>query len=431
MYKVHLRATSLIFGVNNIDNYIMKQQDSYCRIAIIGLGYVGLPLLCHFATKYQCFGLDIDERRIYDLSKRVDSKRCVDNQMLSSLSYARLTSKWTDLQDCDIFIVTAPTPIDGAKHPDLHSLKDICFQLGKVIKSGNIVVFESTVAPGTTEEFCVPIIENSSSLKLNEDFSVGYSPERINIGDTIHSLSTVPKIVSASNPIALGIISDLYNSALGCETVVASSIKTAEAAKLYENVQRDVLIALANQYSDYCRAEGIDIREVTKCASTKWNFAEVYPGLVGGHCIGVDPYYLLQRAESRNVELPLVCMARNINEYKVEDIVARIKEYGKVPPHSKRILLLGFSYKSDSSDIRNTKVAALYKLLEQECMKVDCYDPLVNASDVYCEYGITLLEDITCIQNADYDIIINVVPHMCLLESIPSDVVYSNLNQFI
>ena len=401
------------------------------KVAIIGLGYVGLPLLCQFSKTFDCFGLDIDKRRIEELSIGEDRKRCVPIEYIKSVNTNRLTTNWNYISECEYFIVTAPTPISADKKPDITSLKNISENLGRVIRPGAIIVFESTVSPGTTEEVCADIIEKVSGLKLNHGFYVGYSPERINIGDSVHTLNNVPKIVSASNSASLMAITNLYKEGLGCCIVEASSIRVAEAAKLYENVQRDVLIALANQYSDYCRAEGIDIREVTKCASTKWNFAEVYPGLVGGHCIGVDPYYLLQRAESRNVELPLVYMARNINEFKVEDIVARIKEYGKVPPHSKRILLLGFSYKSDSSDIRNTKVAALYKLLEQECMKVDCYDPLVNASDVYCEYGITLLEDITCIQNADYDIIINVVPHKCLLESIPSNVVYSNLNQFI
>lgn len=401
------------------------------KVAIIGLGYVGLPLLCQFSKTFDCFGLDVDRRRVEELTMGEDRKRCVPIGYIKSINTDHLTTDWNYISGCEYFIVTAPTPISSDKKPDITALKDISENLGRIIRPGAIIVFESTVSPGTTEEVCADIMETVSGLKLNHGFYVGYSPERINIGDSVHTLNNVPKIISASNNASLMAITNLYKEGLGCSIVEASSIRVAEAAKLYENVQRDVLIALANQYSDYCRAEGIDICEVTKCASTKWNFAEVYPGLVGGHCIGVDPYYLLQRAESKNVELPLVYMARNINEYKVEDIVARIKEYGNVPPHSKRILLLGFSYKSDSSDIRNTKVAALYRLLEQECMKVDCYDPLVNVIDVYCEYGITLLKDITCIHNADYDIIINVVPHKCLSESIPSNIVYSNLNQFI
>ena len=412
------------------DNNIMNGQDSI-RVAIIGLGYVGLPLLCHFATKYQCMGLDINEQRILQLAEGIDVKKCVDPNMLCSLSEVTLTSDWKDLRDCNVFIVTAPTPIDEAKQPDLHSLKEICAQLGKVVKQGDVVVFESTVAPGTTEEICVPIIEHVSSLRFNEDFSVGYSPERINIGDASHTLSSVPKIVSASNKYTLDINSDLYYTSLGCEIVPASSIKTAEAAKLYENVQRDVLIALANQYSEYCKAEGIDIREVTQCASTKWNFAEVYPGLVGGHCIGVDPYYLLQRANSLNVDLSIVNNARNVNEDIVYELAIKIMNYGELPPCEKSILLLGFSYKPNTSDIRNTKVAELYRLLANHCKKVDCFDPVVDKVNVMHHYGIELIDSIADSDLATYDMIVNVVSHECFTDLLKDYVVCFNMSQFI
>lgn len=351
------------------------------KVAIIGLGYVGLPLLCHFATKYQCVGLDINEQRILQLSEGIDVKKCVDPNMLSSLVEVTLTYDWKVLRDCNVFIVTAPTPIDEAKQPDLHSLKEICAQLGKVVKQGDVVVFESTVAPGTTEEICVPIIEHVSSLRFNEDFSVGYSPERINIGDASHTLSSVPKIVSASNKYTLDIISDLYYTSLGCEIVPASSIKTAEAAKLYENVQRDVLIALANQYSEYCKAEGIDIREVTQCASTKWNFAEVYPGLVGGHCIGVDPYYLLQRAKELGVNPDLVEKAREINELEIRkactNIFEKLQEF-----NVKRVLLVGLSYKPDTSDIRNSKAIEIAQDIASRMNVVEIYDPIVTKENL-------------------------------------------------
>ncbi len=351
------------------------------RVAIIGLGYVGLPLLCHFATKYRCVGLDINEQRILQLTEGFDVKKCVDPNMLFSLSEVTLTSDWKDLRDCNVHIVTAPTPIDEAKQPDLRSLKDICAQLEKVIKQGDIIVFESTVAPGTTEELCVPIIEYVSSLKLNENFSVGYSPERINIGDSAHTLLSVPKIVSATNEYTLGIISDLYYTALGCEIVPASTIKTAEAAKLYENVQRDVLIALANQYSEYCKTEGIDIREVTQCASTKWNFAEVYPGLVGGHCIGVDPYYLLQRAKELGVNPYLVEKAREINELETRkacmNIFEKLQEF-----NVKRVLLVGLSYKPDTSDIRNSKAIEIAQDIASRMNGVEIYDPIVTKENL-------------------------------------------------
>ena len=290
-----------------------------------------------------------------------------------------------------IYIVTAPTPIDDNKQPDLSSLKDVCIHLGKVIRRGCIVVFESTVAPGTTEDICVPLIEKWSSLKENEDFSVGYSPERINIGDVEHTLSNVPKIVSASNPATLSVISHLYQNGLGCKIVTASSIKTAEAAKLYENVQRDVLIALANQYSEYCIAEGIDISEVTKCAATKWNFAEIYPGLVGGHCIGVDPYYLISKAKGIGIQMKLVENARLINESETDKavlkILSRIRSIG-----AQSILFVGLTYKPNTSDLRNSKALEIVNNVLNSIANVSIYDPLISISDlpsdlrnIYCD----------------------------------------------
>ena len=385
----------------------MNGQDSI-RVAIIGLGYVGLPLLCHFATKYQCVGLDINEQRILQLSEGIDVKKCVDPNMLFSLCEVTLTSDWKDSRDCNVFIVTAPTPIDKAKQPDVHSLKEICTQLGKVIKPGDIIVFESTVAPGTTEEICVPIIESVSSFKLNEDFSVGYSPERINIGDASHTLSSVPKIVSASNRYTLGIISHLYSTALGCEIVPATSIKTAEAAKLYENVQRDVLIALANQYSEYCKAEGIDIREVTQCASTKWNFAEVYPGLVGGHCIGVDPYYLLQRAKELGVNPDLVEKAREINELETRkaciNIFEKLQEY-----NVKSVLLVGLSYKPDTSDIRNSKAIEIAQDIASRMNDIEIYDLNVSKENLPEEIRSLYCNEIP--KDNTYEAVVTLVKH--------------------
>lgn len=378
------------------------------QVAIIGLGYVGLPLLCHFAAKFQCFGLDINRQRIKQLSGGLDSKHCVNENQLSSIKRVSLTSEWNDLEDCNVFIVTAPTPIDEEKHPDLTCLKDICHNLGKVIKHGDIIVFESTVAPGTTEEICVPIIENESTLKLNDDFAVGFSPERINIGDTVHTLSSVPKIVSASNPTALSLISDLYQKGLGCPVVSATSINTAEAAKLYENVQRDVLIALANQYSEYCKAEGIDVNEVTRCAATKWNFAEVYPGLVGGHCIGVDPYYLISRANEIGIGLELVEKARNINELEVERTIHNI--LSSIKAHkAKRILFCGLTYKPNTSDIRNSKALEIAIRISEEIEDVWVYDPNVMMEELPVEIRNKYCESIP--MDYDFDAVIILVKH--------------------
>lgn len=356
------------------------------KVAIIGLGYVGLPLLCQFSKIFDCFGLDVDRRRIEELSMGEDRKCCVPIEYLKSIKTNRLTTNWNYISGCDYFIVTAPTPISADKKPDITSLKNISENLGRVIRPGAIIVFESTVSPGTTEEVCADIIEKVSGLKLNHGFYVGYSPERINIGDPVHTLNNVPKIISASNNASLMAITNLYKEGLGCSIVEASSIRVAEAAKLYENVQRDVLIALANQYSDYCRAEGIDINEVTKCASTKWNFEEVYPGIVGGHCIGVDPYYLLERSGRFNVEMSLIKNARSINEgvsHKIATkIIACVQEL-KNPS----ILILGASYKANTGDIRNSKVFDVTDELIKVSGNVRIYDPLVSRQDIPEKYS--------------------------------------------
>lgn len=347
------------------------------KVAVIGLGYVGLPLLCHFANTYSVCGFDIDEERIRQLKKCDDTKICVIKSLLPRLGNVVLTSDWTVLKEYSILIVAAPTPVDKDNMPDLHALKDICAHIGDILTKGMTIVFESTVAPGTTEEVCVPILEEKSGFKINDDFFVGFSPERINVGDSLHSINSVAKIVAGSNADTLQRLTSLYEKGLGCPVVPASSIKVAEAAKLYENVQRDVLIALANQYSEYCQAEGIDIHEVTKCASTKWNFAEVYPGLVGGHCIGVDPYYLIDRAKSKGLSLPLVELSREINE-DIPNRVARYlisvcKEY-----NSSGIIILGASYKSNIGDTRNSKAINIINCLCTNGIEVEIFDPLCD-----------------------------------------------------
>ena len=280
--------------------------------------------------------------------------------------------------------------VDSNNLPKLTALKNVCTNLATLLYQNDIVVFESTVYPGATEEVCVPILEQVSSLTCNVDFFVGYSPERINVGDNIHTLENVRKIVSGSTPRARDVIANVYQSVLKENVVVASSIKIAEAAKMYENVQRDVVIALANEFADYCRAESIDINEVTDCAATKWNFNDVRPGMVGGHCIGVDPYYLLNRAAIKSVDLPLVSQSRTTNEKKVTSVADRILDIVS-EKESAKILLLGFSYKKNCADIRNTKVAEIIKYLEARGIDVECYDPLVNIEQVKREYSISLL----------------------------------------
>lgn len=378
------------------------------KVAIIGLGYVGLPLLCQLSKKFDCLGLDVDRTRIDELSMGEDRKHCVPMEYMKSVNLGCFTTNWDYISGCEYIIVTAPTPISSDRKPDITSLKNISENLGRIIKPGAIVIFESTVSPGTTEDVCVTIIERVSGLKLNQDFYVGYSPERINIGDSVHTLGNVPKIISASNSASLEAIKTLYKEGLGCEIVKASSIRVAEAAKLYENVQRDVLIALANQYSDYCQTEGIDINEVTKCASTKWNFEEVYPGMVGGHCIGVDPYYLLERAERINVEMPLVKVARSINEGVAHKIATKILTYVQKSKNPS-VLILGASYKANTGDVRNSKVFDVADELTKVSCNVRIYDPLVahqNIPERYTDFFINSADLLF-----KWDVVAELVPH--------------------
>ena len=366
-------------------------------IAVIGLGYVGWPLFTLISSKYKSWGLDANTDK-------------VESILFEQPQYKNVTSSWNDISKCNTFIVGVPTPINHKQNPDTSSLENVCKELANIIKKGDIVIFESTVFPGATEEICVPLIENGSGLVMNKDFYVGYSPERINVADSAHKLGNTAKIVSGSNEEALHYIANLYESIIDAPVVKASSIKVAEAAKMYENIQRDILIALANEYSDYCNKEGIDIFEVTKCASTKWNFSNVLPGLVGGHCIGVDPYYLLHRAEKLGIKTPLIQCGRLINETKASTVVSKITEYISVHlDENPKVLLLGFAYKSNTDDIRNTKVAEVYNRLKSQYSVVECYDPFVNSEVVIKEYGINLFTTMPDISH--YDLVIRMVNH--------------------
>ena len=373
----------------------MLEAERY--IAVIGLGYVGWPLFTLISSKYKSWGLDANTDK-------------VESILFEQPQYKNVTSSWDDISKCNTFIVAVPTPINHKQNPDTSSLEDVCKELVNIIKKGDLVIFESTVYPGATEEICVPLIENGSGLVMNKDFYVGYSPERINVADSVHKLGNTSKIVSGSNEEALHYIANLYESIIDAPVVKASSIKVAEAAKMYENVQRDILIALANEYSDYCNKEGIDIFEVTKCASTKWNFSNVLPGLVGGHCIGVDPYYLLHRAEKLGIKTPLIQCGRLINETKASTVVSKITEYISVHlDENPKVLLLGFAYKSNTDDIRNTKVAEVYNRLKSQYSVVECYDPFVNSEVVIKEYGINLFTTMPDISH--YDLVIRMVNH--------------------
>lgn len=388
------------------------------KIAIIGLGYVGLPVLSLFSKKYKCWGLDVNKQRIQKLLGGIDEKGALSLSMVRDLpEKCRLTNSWSDISSCNFYVITVPTPIDSNRQPDTSSLESACRSLSVIIKRGDIIVFESTVYPGATKELCIPILEKGSNLSSNSDFFVGYSPERVNVGDKEHGLSNTPKIVSAQNNETLDVIYNVYKKVFNAGIIKASSIKTAEAAKMYENVQRDVLIALANQYSEYCKTEGLNIKEVTECASTKWNFSKVYPGLVGGHCISVDPYYLLARAKAKAIELQLIEEARHINESKTASVARRIIDFANAffpNRDSLNVLVLGFSYKKNVGDIRNTKIAELIGILSKSIERIDCYDSLVVPQEVMKTYGLNIIISQEDISNKDYDIAIIAVKHNCI-----------------
>lgn len=389
------------------------------KIAVIGLGYVGFPLFKNLSNKLSCWGVDSDSSKIVHLKREFP-------QLM-------VTSNWMDVKDCDFYIVTVPTPIDKNNCPDVTPLKVVCGDLANVISREDIIVFESTVYPGATEELCIPILETLSGLKINKDFYVGYSPERINVGDKTHQLHNTSKIVSATEDKTCDLIKGIYESILSAEVHPTSSIKVAEAAKMYENVQRDVLIALANEFAEYCRLEGIDIKEVTECASSKWNFSKVNPGLVGGHCIAVDPYYLIDRASQKGMELSLVKTAREINELKPETVATRIEKVlgnqGK-DIESLRILFLGITYKPNIADCRNTKIPNIIHSLENKGITTDVYDPIADKEYLKAEYHIRLITEQE-LKQKEYDIVIRMVNHAVFEPVHFENSIYLNLNDLL
>lgn len=353
------------------------------KIAIIGVGYVGLPLMEAFSANKsnEIKGYDISTDRINNIRRRFASYN----------SHLFLTSNIDDIASSNIYIVTVPTPVNKNNKPNLSCLSSACKMLGNIVEKDDIVIFESTVYPTMTENYCIPIIEAGNKLQAGKDFLYGYSPERINIGDSEHTIRNSIKIVAGCDEQTTIKIADIYKSIPGLKVKTVASIKVAEAAKLMENTQRDILIAFANEFSDFCRKIDININDVIAAASTKWNFSQVYPGLVGGHCISVDPYYLLQKAYDIGVSLPLVSTARMVNENKASKVVNKFVEMlhnTDTSTENNKILIVGFSYKKNCADIRNTKVANLVKGVESYGYKVDVFDPLVNKRDAEKMYGI-------------------------------------------
>ncbi len=392
------------------------------KIAIIGLGYVGLPLAVAFSNKYQVLGFDIDSSRIEELNSGIDSTLEISNEELKYALLDRgkkgliLTSELDRLKDIDIFIVTVPTPIDKNNRPILTPLIKASETVGRSLKKGAIVIYESTVYPGVTEDECVPILEKESNLLFNKDFFCGYSPERINPGDKEHTITKIKKVTSGSNK-EVGIeVDTLYKSIITAGTHLASSIKVAEAAKVIENAQRDINIAFVNELAKIFNKLEIDTHDVLEAAGSKWNFLPFKPGLVGGHCIGVDPYYLAQKAQEVGYHPEIILSGRRLNDSMPEYIateVLKLMVQNEIPVKDSKVLMLGITFKENCPDIRNTKAMEVYTCLKNFHMDVDVYDPWTSPEEVKKEYGLAV---ITSLEGEKYDVIIHTVAHKEFLE---------------
>jgi len=380
-------------------------------IAVIGLGYVGLPLAVAFGKRYPVTGFDIKSDRITELKAGRDSTLEVSADELADAIHLRYTDDLAELRACRVFIVTVPTPVDRYNRPDLTPLISASQTVGAALKPGDVVIYESTVYPGATEEVCVPVLERASGLAFNQDFYCGYSPERINPGDKAHRLATIKKVTSGSTPQAAAAIDALYASIIPAGTHLASSIRVAEAAKVIENTQRDVNIALINELAVLFNRLGIDSGEVLAAAGTKWNFLPFRPGLVGGHCIGVDPYYLTHKAQEVGHHPEVILAGRRINDsmgtYVAEQVVKLMVRRG-INPVGARVLVLGLAFKEDCPDLRNTKVVDVIRTLREYNAQVDVYDPWVSAAQAQHEYGLTLQEQPT---PQAYDAVVLAVAH--------------------
>jgi UDP-N-acetyl-D-galactosamine dehydrogenase len=380
-------------------------------IAVIGLGYVGLPLAVEFGKKFRTLGFDINKRRVAELRDGIESTLEVDAAELRDATLLSYSTQLDDLRQANVYIVTVPTPIDEHKQPDLTPLILASETLGQVIKKGDVAIFESTVYPGATEECCVPVIERLSGLRFNQDFYVGYSPERINPGDKEHRLTTIRKVTSGSSPEAAEFVNTLYASIIKAGTHKAPSIKVAEAAKVIENTQRDLNIALMNELTIIFNKMGIDTEDVLEAAGTKWNFLPFRPGLVGGHCIGVDPYYLTHKAEALGYHPEVILAGRRINDGMGPYVAGQLVKHmvkRRIQVDQARVLILGLAFKENCPDLRNTKVIDIVRELAEYRVQIDVFDPWVSAEEARHEYGIT---PIAQVPEGKYDAIILAVAH--------------------
>lgn len=389
----------------------METKD--IKICVIGLGYVGLPLARLFSTKYKTIGFDMSQRRVDALMKGHDDTLEVSDELLQgAISNGFVcTTDIEMIRDCNFYIVAVPTPVDENNNPDLTPLYGASTTVGKVISKGDIVVYESTVYPGVTEDECIPVVEKVSGLRFNEDFFAGYSPERINPGDKLHTVEKIKKVTSGSTPEIGKLVNEVYSSVIIAGTHLAPSIKVAEAAKVIENSQRDINIAFVNELSRIFNKMGIDTLDVLEAAGTKWNFLPFRPGLVGGHCIGVDPYYLAQCAQRHGYNPEIILAGRRMNdgmgEYVANEVIKLMLKKGIQVLHS-NILILGFTFKENCPDVRNTKVIDIYKALKEYNVNVTVYDPWANPEIVKHEYGI---EVINLLPEGKFDAAILAVAH--------------------
>ena len=381
------------------------------KIAVIGLGYVGLPLAVEFSKKFETIGFDINSQRVSDLNKGLDITKETDsndliNQLANRLS---LVDNLKSIKDSNIFIITVPTPITSLKEPDLSFLTLASKDVGSILKKGDIVIYESTVYPGCTEEHCVPILESSSGLKFNHDFFCGYSPERINPGDKINTLTKIKKVTSGSNSKIAKVVDNLYNEIISAGTHLASSIKVAEASKAIENAQRDLNISFVNELALIFDKIGIDTNEVIEAAATKWNFLKFKPGLVGGHCISVDPYYLTYKAESLGYYPEVILSGRKVNDNMSKFITSKVLKLMNqkgIPINNSKALILGITFKENCPDIRNSKVPDIYFEMKKHGLDVEIYDPIASKREVEQEFNITL-----CKKLSEYKAIVLAVSH--------------------
>lgn len=383
------------------------------KICVIGLGYVGLPLARLFSTKYKTVGFDMNQNRVEELMAGHDATLEVSDELLQSaiLNGLKCTANIDDIKDCNFYVVAVPTPVDENNNPDLSPLIGASTTVGKVISKGDIVVYESTVYPGVTEESCIPIVEKTSGLKFNLDFFAGYSPERINPGDKLHTVEHIKKVTSGSTP-EIGLkVNEIYASVIAAGTHLAPSIKVAEAAKVIENSQRDINIAFVNELSKIFNKMDIDTLDVLEAAGTKWNFLNFRPGLVGGHCIGVDPYYLAQCAQRYGYNPEIILAGRRMNdsmgEYIANETVKLMLKKG-IQVLNSELLILGFTFKENCPDVRNTKVVDIYKALAEYNLHITVYDPWVNSEVARSEYGIDVLNELP---SKKYDAVIMAVAH--------------------